>query len=237
MRKVTVEERRLINTSVAPLSARISGSEATPAFGLESIETAGLEHTEEPPVIQTADITIQFYLSDHGYYASSFVNGDTRMYSNHYAEYGTETMLHLYFDEERKVASIRDNNLRYEQDHEDKPPLYKIFKAVSYAQGVNYFAMDWIAMDIDSLDTLNLINDYHERNNLPLEADIRLTQENKYWGSFTDSDYYQQASQMIPWGIDKIIIRRQGRVIEGTDYPTTVAYLILFSFKSSQNFS
>ncbi|PHH49698.1 hypothetical protein CFIMG_006509RA [Ceratocystis fimbriata CBS 114723] len=215
--------------------ARISGSETTQTFGLESIETSGLQYTEEPPAIETTDITDQFYLSEHGYYASFFPNSDTRVYSRHYGKYGAEAMLHIFFDEERYVAIIRDNKLCDEKDHEDKLPLHRIFKAVSHAQGVKYYAMDWIVMDIDSLDTLGLINDYHARNNLPLEEDIRLTQENIYWDLFADTNYYKQASQMIPWGMDKIIIRRQERVIEGTDYPTTVTYLIMFSFKSHKS--
>ncbi|KAL1888051.1 hypothetical protein Cpir12675_006321 [Ceratocystis pirilliformis] len=213
----------------------ITQPEFTPTTGFEHTEEFELDYTDEPYDFKTTDITSQDYLPTRGYYGSFFSHGETRVYSDHYDEFGSKTMLQIFFDEERKVASIRDNNLRYEEDHKYKLPLYKIFEALCYRQSLDYFSLDWIVMDIFDSDTVSFIEQYRESNNLGIEADIRLTDEDIYWSLFCNTDYYHQASHMIPARIDKMIIRRQERWIEGTNYPPAVAHLIMFSFKSSES--
>ncbi|KKF92776.1 hypothetical protein CFO_g4872 [Ceratocystis platani] len=213
--------------------AEITESELTPlAAGLENTEEIEPDYIEEPYDFKTTDITSQDYLPDRGYFASIYPNGETRVYSDHYDDDGQETMLSIYFDEDRQVTSFRNDELRYEKDHDYKLPLHYIFKALCYRQSIDYFAMDWIVMDIFDLHTLEHIEQYRESNLLGIEDDIRLTEKDSYWGIFSNTYYYQQASRMIPARIDKMIIRRQERWIEGTNYLATVAHLIMFSFKS-----
>ncbi|KAL2888934.1 hypothetical protein HOO65_030435 [Ceratocystis lukuohia] len=212
--------------------AEITESELSPTAGLEHTEEIELDYAEERCDFKTDDISSHDYLSDRGYLASFHPKGETRVYSIHYDEFGEETMLSVYFDESRQVTSFRNDNLRYEKDHDYKLSLFYIFRALCLSQFVDFLAMDWIVMDIFDLRTLERIEQYRESNNLGIEDDIRLTEKDSYWGIFSNTYYYQQASRMIPARIDKMIIRRQERWIEGTDYPATVAHLIMFSFKS-----
>ncbi|KAL2888935.1 hypothetical protein HOO65_030436 [Ceratocystis lukuohia] len=213
--------------------AEITESELTPlAAGLEHTEEIEPDDTEETYGDWTDDITSQYYLADRGYHALYFLNGETRVFSNHYDESGKERMLSIYFDKDRPVASLRDDNLRYERDHKYKLPLYEIFAAICHLRLQNCPAMDWIVMDIFDFDTLSFIEQYREDNNLGMQADIRLTERDKNWGILTNTYYYQQASRMILGRIDKMIIRRQERWLEGTNYPYRIADMIMFSFKS-----
>ncbi|PHH49693.1 hypothetical protein CFIMG_006510RA [Ceratocystis fimbriata CBS 114723] len=212
--------------------AEITESKLAPLVGLEHTEEIEPDDTEETYGDWTDDITNQYYLADRGYYALWFLNGETKVFSNHYDASGKEKMLSIYFDEDRQVASLRDDNLRYERDHKYKLPLYELFEALCHLRRQNCPAMDWIVMDIFDFETLDFIEQYRENNNLGIEADIRLTDKDKNWEILSNTYYYQQASRMIPGRIDKMIIRRQERWIEGTNYPATVAHLIMFSFKS-----
>ncbi|PHH49696.1 hypothetical protein CFIMG_006511RA [Ceratocystis fimbriata CBS 114723] len=210
----------------------LRGSRPSSTQDVQPTEITESDYTEGPYRPKTNDITSQYYLAARGYFGSFFPNGETRVYSYHYDEFSEETMLSIYFDKSRQVTSFRNDNLRYEKDHDYKLPLHSIFEALCYRLPIDYFAMDWIVMDIFDLHTLERIEQYRESNLLSIEEDIRLTEEDRYWGIFSNTYYYQQASRMVPARIDKMIIRRQERWIEGTNYPATVAHLIMFSFKS-----
>ncbi|KAL2888937.1 hypothetical protein HOO65_030438 [Ceratocystis lukuohia] len=202
---------------------------STDASGPKLTVSIGLEYIRKPPTVMCNDITNVSYLHDRGYDTSDFFRDDLNIYSDHFGEHRRDAVVSFFFNREKKVASVRENNLPLETPHQYKLSLYTIYEAVRYLLGVGYTAMDWLVMDINDMKTLKIVKNYQRQYNLEPEAEIRLTPGSPDWDSFTDTDHYEQAAKMLPGKITKIIIKRKERVIEGTNFPTAAVHVIMFS--------
>ncbi|KAL2884591.1 hypothetical protein HOO65_110062 [Ceratocystis lukuohia] len=204
---------------------------STDASGPEPSVSHSFGYITNPPKIICNDITNRSYLYDRGYYTSDFF-GDTNninIYSDHFGEYRRDTVVSFFFNREKKVASVRDDNLHLETPHKYKLSLSTIYEGVRYLLGVGQTRVDWLVMDINDGKTLKIVKKYQRQHKLEPEAEIRLTPESPDWDFFTDTYHYEQAAEMLPGRIKKIIIKRKERVIEGTNFPTAAVHVIMFS--------
>ncbi|KAL1888053.1 hypothetical protein Cpir12675_006323 [Ceratocystis pirilliformis] len=202
---------------------------STDASGPEPTVSIGLEYMRKLPAVKCDDVSNRSYLYDRGYDISGFISDNIDIYSYHFGEHKRDSVVSIFFNREKKVASVRENNLHLETPHKYKLPLYTIYEAVRYILSVGYHAIDWLVMDIEDMETLKIVKKYQRKHNLESEAEIRLTPESPDWDSFTETYHYKQADEILPGEPSKIVINRKERMIEGTNFPTAAVYVIMFS--------